>query len=170
VLSGRATARDWCDDSRTAHRVETCAALAAEALDSAVAELAAQGGRDVAGLRWGEAHVAVAEHRPLSAVRWLAPLFELRTPYPGDTYTVNVGALSHRADAPFSTRHAASLRAVYDLAASGSNSWWVQSTGQSGSPFSSLYASMLEPWRDVRYLPMWPAAARGARVLELRPK
>ena len=50
--------------------------------------------------------MAIGEHRPLSSVGWLARLFELRAPFPGDTYTVNVGALSHRAGAPFTTRHA----------------------------------------------------------------
>jgi penicillin amidase len=169
VLSGGPTARDWCDDRRTEHRVEGCAAIAADALDAAITQLAADSGRDVAGLRWGEAHVAVAEHRPLSAVGWLARVFELRTPYPGDTYTVNVGALGYRTGAPFTTRHAASLRGIYDLAAPDANSFWIQSTGQSGSPFSDQYANMLPLWRDVQYLPMRPASARDARVLELRP-
>ena len=170
VLSGAARSRDWCDDRRTEHRVEGCAAMAAEALDAAVTALTSESGRDVAGLRWGEAHLAIGEHRPLSGVGWLARLVELRTPYPGDTYTVNVGALSHQDGAPFTTRHAASLRAVHDLAALGTNSYWVQSTGQSGSPFSDLYASMLPLWRDARYLDMRPATEREALVLELRPK
>ncbi len=170
VLSGKARSRDWCDDRRTEQRVETCAALAAEALDAAVTRLTADSGRDVAGLRWGEVHVAVSEHRPLSSVRVLSRLVELRTPYPGDTYTVNVGALSHRLDAPFSTRHAASFRAIYDLSAFDGRSAWILSTGQSGSPFSEHYADMLPLWRDVQYLPMRPASGRGAMVLELRPK
>ena len=170
VLSGKATSRDWCDDRRTEHRVETCSALAAEALDAAVTQLTSESGRDVAGLRWGEAHVAVSEHRPLSNVGWLARLVELRTPFPGDTYTVNVGALSHRSTAPFSTRHAASFRGIYDLASFDANSVWALSTGQSGSPFSENYASMLPLWRDVQYLPMRPAAGHGTMVLELRPK
>jgi penicillin amidase len=170
VLSGRAQARDWCDDRRTGHRIEGCIALAAEALDAAVTALTSASGRDVAGLRWGEAHVAVGEHRPLSGVGALARLVELRVPFPGDTYTVNVGALSHRATAPFSTRHAASLRAIYDLAALDRRSVWVHSTGQSGSPLSELYASMLPLWRDVKYLPQRPADAGDALVLELRPR
>jgi penicillin amidase len=170
VLSGRAQARDWCDDRRTEHRVETCDGIAAEALDAAVTQLTSSSGRDVAGLRWGEAHVAIGEHRPLSSVGWLARLAELKTPFPGDTYTVNVGALTHRAGAPFTTRHAASLRAIYDLAAPDANSFWVLSTGQSGSPFSEHYASMVSLWRDVKYLPMRPAAGRDAVVLELLPK
>jgi penicillin amidase len=170
VLSGQARSRDWCDDRRSEHRVEGCAAIAAESLDAAVTELTSGSGRDVAGLRWGEAHLAIGEHRPLSSVGWLARVVELRTPFPGDTYTVNVGALSHRASAPFTTRHAASLRAVHDLAALDANSHWVQSTGQSGSPFSDLYASMLPLWRDAAYLPMRAAAGREALVLELRPE
>ena len=170
VLSGRAQGRDWCDDQRTPHRVETCAAMAADALDAAVTALTSASGRDVAGLRWGEAHLAIAEHRPLSRVGALARFVELRTPFPGDTYTVNVGALAHREEAPFSTRHAASLRAVYDLGALDGNSFWVLSTGQSGSPFSDLYTSMLPLWRDVKYVPMRPAKGRNTMVLQLAPK
>jgi penicillin amidase len=170
VLSGRAKARDWCDDRSTGQRFETCLALAADALDAAVTQLAQTSGRDVAGLRWGEAHFAVAEHRPMSNVPGLARLFQLRTGYPGDTHTINVGALSHRAEAPFSTRHTATLRAIYDLSALDASSLWVQSGGQAGNPFSDLYASMLPLWRDVRYVPMRAPTPREAMTLELRPR
>jgi penicillin amidase len=170
VLSGRAQARDWCDDQRTEHRVESCASIAAEALDAAATRLTSESGRDVAGLRWGEAHLAIGEHRPLSGAGWLSRFVELRTPFPGDTYTVNVGALTHRPDGPFTTRHGPSLRAIYDLAALDGNSFWVHSTGQSGSPLSEHYASMVPLWRDSKYLPMRPAAGRDRLVLDLRPQ
>ena len=167
VLTRPGLARDWCDDRGTEQRFESCATLMSEALDTAVTRLTQASGRDVAGLRWGDEHRAVAEHRPLSSVALLARLFELSTPYPGDTFTVNVGALSNRPEAPFSTRHAASLRAIYDLAAPEA-SVWVHSTGQVGNPASELYASMLPAWRDVRYFPMRPAPAT-APVLTLVP-
>ena len=170
VLSGRAQARDWCDDRSTEQRFETCRTLAGEALDASVTQLTETSGRDVAGLRWGDMHWAAAEHRPISSVPGLRRLFELRIAYPGDTHTINVGALSHRAEAPFSTRHTATLRAIYELAALESNSVWVGSSGQVGNPFSDLYASMQAPWRDVRYLPMRPPSARDAVTLELKPK
>jgi penicillin amidase len=170
VLSGRAQARDWCDDRSTEQRFETCLALAGEALDASVTQLTQASGRDVAGLRWGDAHRAVAEHRPMSSVPGLRRLFELRIAYPGDTHTINVGALSHRAEAPFSTRHTATLRAIYDLAALESNSVWVGSSGQVGNPFSDLYGSMQPLWRDVVYLPMRPPLARDAMTLELKPR
>jgi penicillin amidase len=168
LLRSPAPARDWCDDRRTAQRFETCATLVSESLDTAVTQLTEASGRDVAGLRWGEAHRAIAEHRPLSGAGLLAGLFELTTPYPGDTFTINVGALSHRPEAPFSTRHAASLRAIIDLGALPS-SLWVLSTGQSGHALAPQYASQLPLWRDVAYLPMTAADAPGARVLELQP-
>ena len=169
MLSGRAQARNWCDDRSTAP-VESSISLAGEALDAAVTDLTRNSGRDVAGLRWGEVHNAIAEHRPMSNVAGLRRLFELRSAYPGDTHTVNVGALSHRAEAPLSTRHTATMRAIYDLAALESNSLWIGSSGQVGNPFSEWYASMLPLWRDVLYLPMRPPAPRDAMTLELRPR
>jgi penicillin amidase len=168
LLRGRATARDWCDD-RSTERIESCTSLAGEALDDAVRELLQTSGRDPAGLRWGDAHVAIGEHRPMSNVPLLKKLFELRIAYPGDTFTINVGALSHRAEAPFSTRHAASLRAIHDLGAA-QNSIWIHSSGQAGNPLSDQYASMLTLWRDVQYLPMQTASGGAAAVLELRPR
>jgi len=168
VLEGSATARDWCDDRATPHRVENCASLMTETLDQTVAQLAQDSGRDVAGLRWGDAHVAIAEHRPFSGVAPLARAFELRAPVPGDTYTVNAAALSYRADLPFSVRHAPTLRAIVDLAHP-EQSLWVQATGQSGNVLSEQYASLLPLWRDVQYLPM-RAAPRDATLLQLRPR
>lgn len=170
VLSGRAQARDWCDDRSTEQRFETCGTLASEALDTAVMQLTQASGRDVAGLRWGDAHRAVAEHRPMSNVSGLRRLFELRAAYPGDTHTINVGSLSHRTEAPFSTRHTATLRAIYDLGALESSSVFILSSGQTGNPFSDDYASMLPLWSDNRYAPMRPPTAREAVTLELTPR
>jgi len=78
VVRGDSRARDWCDDINTAARRETCVELAAETLDQTAAELAHEAGRDVAGLRWGDARRAVFEHRPFSNVSVLRDWFELR--------------------------------------------------------------------------------------------
>ena len=83
--------------------------------------------------RWGEAHFALSEHRPFGRQPQLARLFDIRVPSPGDTYTVDVGrnTLANEA-APFASRHAASLRAIYDLADL-DKSVYIHSTGQSGN-------------------------------------
>lgn len=176
VLRGEARARDWCDDLSTTNRRETCVELAAAALDEAVAELAQASGRDVLGLRWGEAHRAVHEHRPFSSVAGLRDFFELSVPFPGDSFTVNVGRLELRAGrdwrAPFVTRHAASLRAIYDLAPERTGEW-IYATGQVGHPFAENYGDLLESWRAGKYEPIeWKRARpdpNPPRVLILRP-
>jgi penicillin amidase len=165
VLAGRAGARDWCDRQDTP-RVETCAELAAEALDAAVAELAQASGRDVLGLRWGDAHAARLEHRPLSSVVALRSLFEHRVAVGGDTHSPAVAALSPDPQTPFVAVHGAGARMVFDLGGDGGS--WILSTGQSGHPASDHYGDQLPLWQHGRYLPV-KSASRPERQLILQP-
>jgi len=143
----------WCDDQRTPE-VETCAQMASKALSLALADLRVRYGDDHARWRWSGAHIAISEHRPFSRQPWLARLFEIATPVPGDTWTVNVGRISITdAARPFATRHGPSLRAIYDLADL-ENSRFVHSSGQSGNPFSPFYRDLNPLWAGVQYLPM----------------
>jgi penicillin amidase len=175
VLRGQAHARDWCDD-RTTEARETCAQLAGAALDAAVAELSRQTGRDLLGLKWGEAHRAVHQHRPFSSVALLRDWFELSVPAPGDTFTVNVGQLGlrDRSDwrAPYVTMHGPSLRAIYDVAAGGTGEW-IFTTGPVGHPFADNYGDLLPSWRNVEYVPIrWDPPKSDPmppKILVLRP-
>lgn len=143
----------WCDDIRTSE-TETCAQQISRSLELALADLAKRYGADLARWRWQEAHLAVSEHRPFSKQALLARVFQLTVPAPGDSWTLNVGRISlAREDEPFSTRHAASLRALYDLA-DPDRSLFIHSSGQSGNPLSPLYGNFTEAWAHVDYLPM----------------
>ncbi len=162
----------WCDDKSTAHP-ETCAELNDRAMTAALGELSARFGPDPATWRWGDAHLAIAEHRPFSQVRALAPWFELRTPVGGDTYTVNVARVSLKESAPgtaYHSTHGPSLRALYDVAEP-RHSRVMHSSGQSGLPWRAAYREFLEPWRRVEYLPLWaePGAAAAGGALRLEP-
>ena len=162
----------WCDD-KTTTAVETCAEINDRAMTDALEELSARFGPDVAAWRWGDAHWAVAEHRPFSQVKALAPWFELSTPVGGDTYTVNVSRVAlkgGRPEATYHSTHGPSLRALYDVA-DRSRSRVMHSSGQSGLPWTSAYRAFVEPWRRVEYLPLWPvgAAATAGGVLTLEP-
>ncbi|MBI5920244.1 MAG: penicillin acylase family protein [Betaproteobacteria bacterium] len=143
----------WCDDIGTPQR-ESCAEMIAHALDLALADLGRRFGADMNQWRWGDAHVAVSEHRPFSQQALLAPWFELHQRVAGDTWTLAVGrtAPNHQTQ-PYATRHAASLRGIYDLA-DPDRSRYMHSSGQSGNPFSSLYGNFNAPWAAVEYLPM----------------
>ncbi len=147
----------WCDDQRTPGP-ETCADAAGAAFTRALDELQARFGADVKAWRWGQAHQAKGEHRPFSRVAALRPLFELRSPVGGDTYTVNVGRVNLKPDWVgdlYTDDHGPSLRTLMD-AGNPATSRFIASTGQSGLPWSRHYRDQLPLWVGVKYLPMRP--------------
>jgi penicillin amidase len=146
----------WCRNGKAAAAdpPHTCADVLAASLDAALADLGRRYGKSMSNWRWGEAHFALSEHRPFGKVAPLAKLFDIRVPTPGDTYTINVGRHNLRDEAqPFANRHAASLRALYDLSDL-ENSLFIHSTGQSGNVLSPLYRNYSQRWARVAYLPM----------------
>ena len=88
------------------------------------------------------------------SVALLAPLFDVATASGGDTFTINVGQYwPNDAELPFANRHAASLRAIYDLS-DPERSEFIYQTGQSGFVLSPRYRDMASEWAEVRYRPM----------------
>lgn len=148
---------------------KSCAERAAIAIDKALDDLSRRYGVDLDKWLWGEAHKAVSEHNPMSKVGALARFFNVTTPTGGDTYTVNVGRLQlgNRA-APFTNRHAASLRAIYDLEDL-EKSQFIYQTGQSGNPFSLHYRDMSEKWGKVEFLPLTMKPTSSLQTLTLKP-
>ncbi|HEU0200197.1 MAG TPA: penicillin acylase family protein [Burkholderiaceae bacterium] len=168
ALLGVTGARDWCDDRSTPRR-ETCLELAAESLEVTVADLARATGSDITTLRWSDQHRAIYEHRPFSNVALLRDWFQLAIEHPGDTFTVNVGQLSLRGDKPFNTRHAASLRAVYDLAP-GAGAQWIYGGGQVGHVMSDHYRDLLQDWARGAYRAFDWQGPENAKVFRLTPR
>ncbi len=164
VLSGDPGPARWCDDVRTA-ALETCEEQLALSLEAALADLGRRYGKDRSRWRWGEAHAARHEHRPFGRQPLLARLFDIRVPSPGDAYTVNVGRSNLNDEAePFANRHAASLRAIYDLSDL-EKSLYIHSGGQSGNIFSDHYESFSKAWAKNEYIPMRTAR----KTLEAEP-
>lgn len=145
----------WCaDTAEKSDAAQTCARLLARSLEDALSDLEQRYGGDMSSWRWGEAHFARSEHRPFARVDMLARFFDVRVSTPGDTYTVNVGRHNPKDEKhPFANRHAASLRALYDLSDL-ENSRFIHSTGQSGNLLSPLYRNYAQRWAEVKYLPM----------------
>jgi len=151
VLSGDAEQARWCDDVRTP-ATETCEEMLALSLDAALADLGKRYGSEQT--RWGDAHLARHEHRPFGRQPLLARFFNITVPSPGDTYTVNVGRHNLNDEArPFANRHAASLRAIYDLSDL-ERSLYIHSGGQSGNILSDHYQAFSKAWAKNEYIPM----------------
>ena len=153
----------WCDDKATP-AVETCDGLVNRSLDRALDELQLRLGPDIARWQWGTLHQARSEHRPFSRVKELAPWFELRAATGGDNYTVNVARYHLKGDEPYLNEHAASLRAIYDLA-DAANSSVMHSGGQSGLVLAPDYRRFVAQWVAVADFPLW---GRGERKLVLQ--
>lgn len=152
----------WCQPA-------TCAEQSAAALGRALDRLQAAYGADPAQWRWGAAHPALSVHRPFGNVPALARFFDVSVPSHGDSYTVNVGQYNAgEAKGPYVNRHAASLRAVYDLADL-EQSRFIYQTGQSGLVFSPRYRDMSTTWADTGYRALQRQPARWAHSLTLAP-
>lgn len=159
----------WCANIATG-KPTSCGELISEALDRGITDLKARYGPDMTRWRWGQAHQTEATHRPFSKVAVLRRLFEVNTPTPGDPFSVNVGRNDlGDEERPFVNRHAASLRAVYDLADL-NRSQFIHSTGQSGHPLSPFYRNFAAPWGAVQYIPMSlrPADIEAGAIGRLR--
>jgi penicillin amidase len=150
LLEGGARGRDWCDDRTTPAR-EDCGAVLARALEAALAELERRYGADPEQWTWGRAHFANGEHRPLGMLALVGGYFNVEVPSPGDTYSLNTGKPEIREEPPFANRLAPSYRAIYDLADL-DRSLYIQSTGQSGNPFSPFYRSFAQRWAAADYI------------------
>jgi len=142
----------WCDITKTA-QPESCAQIAALALDDALTELSSSYGGDLARWRWGEAHRASHVHAPLGQIGPLGWLVNLSQETSGGDFTVLRGATKGTGDTPYLNTHAAAFRAVYDFE-NLDNSVYIQSTGQSGHPLSRHYDDLSETWALGGYIPM----------------
>lgn len=150
----------WCAPMR-------CEEQSSAALDRALQRLQNQYGADVADWTWGRAHLAKSSHQPFDNVPLLAPYFDVMVPTGGDSNTVNVGHYwPNDTKTPFANRHAASMRAVYDLADL-EKSQFIYQTGQSGLVWSDRYRDMRDAWAQVQYRPlqMQPTTFRHSQTL-----
>lgn len=150
----------WCGASG-------CSVPVSAALDRALDRISARLGPDVSQWRWGAWHPAISSHRPFGKVPYLNALFDVRVESAGDLFTVNVGQYwANESHMPFANRHAASMRAVYDLSPADA-SVFIYQTGQSGHAFDPRSRNMSADWAKGHYWPLQakPEAVRHQMVL-----
>ena len=152
----------WCGDGG-------CAPVANAAMDRSLTRISAKLGRDPSTWRWGTWHPAISSHKPFGKVPYLNALFDVRTPSAGDLFTVNVGQYwANEKHEPFANRHAASMRAVYDLAENG-ESVFIYQTGQSGHVLDPRSRNMAGRWSEGRYSALQQGPYTVLHTLKLVP-
>jgi len=148
---------------------KSCADQASEAFTRALDRLSKAQGKDIANWQWGKAHMAISSHRPLGQSPFLAKWLDVVEPSPGDPFTVNVGTYwLNETHEPFASRHAPSLRAIYDLSDL-QNSLFIYQTGQSGVIGSEHYKDMSHEWATGQYRPLQMLPKSNASLLTLKP-
>lgn len=154
----------WCDILQSAV-VETCTDIARLALDDALVWIGDTYGRDLASLRWGDAHQAAQNHLVLGEMPLVKYFVNIRQSTSGGDNTLMMGRTRGSGPAPFESVAGASYRGVYDFADPDS-SVFIISTGQSGHPLSRHYDDLGVLWRRGEYIPMSldPELARAAAV------
>lgn len=146
----------WCSD---------CAMLAAEALDTAVGDLANVRGRDMTRWRWGDVHRATFRHDILSHVPLIGGLVTIRVPAGGDAHSVNAGQTDLWGDDPWADIYGPRYRQVIDLAAP-EKSLFMIAPGVSGNPLSHWFGNFAQPWSRGEYVTLagTPEALRGTAI------
>ena len=152
----------WCG-------AQGCDKASSLAFDKALTRIERLQGSQPAQWRWAAMHPAISSHKPFGKVPVLNRLFDERVESAGDLFTVNVGQYwaNDKAE-PFANRHAASLRAIYDLADL-EQSRFIYQTGQSGHPASPRSRNMAPLWATGHYLPLQMQAAQMPHRLLLHP-
>lgn len=159
----------WCDQPSSA-AVENCVETAKLAYDLALDQLSSAYGTDPQKWLWGQAHLAIAEHRPFSKVPLLNKIFNLVNPFPGDSFSVNVGRLElGKSKQPYATKQAASMRIIFDFADL-DQSTFIYPTGQSGWVQSNRYRNLNSLWANNDALPLTSKPSAYSRQLDLAPK
>lgn len=164
------SAPHWCDDVTTPAQ-ESCETQIQTAFTAALDELAARFGPVAARWRWGDAHRVRFSHRVIGRIPLLGPWTDRALATPGDDSTINRGTSSIRSETtPFAHIHGPILRAIYDLDDL-ENSRFIIAGGQSGNVLSSLYANMIDRWRNLRYVTLGDArtAVHHLRLIPTEP-
>lgn len=157
----------WCDNVRS-FPAENCAAIAQEALDTALDDLETRLGDDMTKWQWGDIHFTYYPHNPFTEVSPLNRIFDRKIANGGDTYTVNVAPV--RFEPRYEQRWVPSYRHLVDLSDLNA-SQFMHTTGQSGNLLSPHYDDLIERHQAVEYLPMtWGRENVSGDVLVLQPK
>ena len=162
------TRYDWCDDRSTSAR-ESCADIALETFNGAVAELEKRQGSE-RHWQWGRLHQTVLKHLPFSDVNLLDLIFERRIGSAGSQNTVDVAPGLYKDAKGFEQEFGAAFRQVISPGSGEFRRAYMNSTGESGNPLSSHFDDMVEPFNRVQLFELTDRKPLpGESVLTLEP-
>ncbi|MBP5976819.1 penicillin acylase family protein [Brasilonema sp. CT11] len=161
----------WWDNHNTP-TVENRDQILRQAFTEAVNELEHVQGKNPKSWNWGKLHTITFRNATLgkSGVAPIQALFNrgsFSTAGNGETINAN----RWKANKSFEVTDIPSLRMIVDLG-NLDNSVAIHTPGQSGHAFHTHYTDMIDPWRKIKYYPMWQQkkiTRNSAATLKLIP-
>ena len=145
----------WWDDITTDDTAETRDDILVRSFSEGYANTVIALGGDLNDWRWGDLHTATFVSNPLGA-SGIGPIENMvnRGPFAtgGNTDTINA-TLWKTSSGSFAVTWSPSMRMIVDLGDL-SRSTTINTTGQSGHPYSQHYDDMIDLWRNIEYHPM----------------
>jgi penicillin amidase len=151
ILQDPSSNAKWCDNLATEESQETCQHVLKTSFESALEHLAKTYGADIQSWRWGKAHKIVHRHRPFDLIPLVRGFYNVEVESGGGPYTPNQGNYYGRGKSPFTNRHGAGYRAIYDFDDL-DNSLYIQTTGQSGNVLSPHYDDFAPLWQQGKLI------------------
>lgn len=146
----------WWDDAGTADTVETRDQILTRAFTAAHERTVSLLGADRAAWRWGTLHTTTFINNPLglSGISLIEDIVN-RGPVAtsGDSVAVNANSWND-GEGDFTVGAGPSFRMIVDLSDLTRNVN-MNTTGQSGHPYSPYYDNLIDLWRNVQYKPMY---------------
>lgn len=142
VLTEGADAQSWCDNPRT-EKQESCETQLKESLQSALDELDKLIGDDMSKWHWKNLNETLYHHMAFSEMKVLDSIFERRIPNGGSANSINVSVSSFEEDQGYLQTFGATFRQVVQFSKEQDKHYYMNSTGQSGNPFSAHYDDMI---------------------------
>jgi len=141
----------WCPEAQEANQMP-CQAMLSSSLQSAIAEIyKLKGDHSMQTWKWGELQTTVYKHMPFSQIKPFDYLFERRIANGGSQNSVNVSATQFSEKEGYLQGFGPSFRQITSIGRAGVSTQYMNSTGQSGNPFSTHYADMVKPFNEGRY-------------------
>ena len=162
----------WWDDVTTTDVVETRDDILLRSFQEGYANATSELGKDRSKWKWGDVHTATFVSLPLGeSGTGIIEKMVNRGPFAvaGSMATVNNTAWAVEEvgeEEGFAVDYLPSLRMIADLSDL-TQSVSINTTGQSGHPFSPNYADMIDLWRNIEYHAMlWSRGQVDASVVE----
>ncbi|MFC1712672.1 penicillin acylase family protein [Candidatus Poribacteria bacterium] len=150
---------------------ETREQILAESLSDAVVFLREKFGKNEKKWLWGKLHQIHYDHPGVTG--WFTKHYMSAGSYPlgGDNNTINIGGFNP-SSGKYDVASIASLRMIVDMK-DVSKGQIIIPMGQSGQPQHKHYKDMIQPWREIEYVPLYfkkkDVVANQKELLVLRP-